>query len=102
MQSPPRVLIHVTLSLLMRSHLRHHDNHDDVQERRWALLPASKDVRMQHPANLLAHGAIRADEDNMAGDTSDSGDTDLILAAQADIAAFDALYDRYLPRVYRY
>lgn len=57
---------------------------------------------MQHPANLLAHGAIRADEDNMAGDTSDSGDTDLILAAQADIAAFDALYDRYLPRVYRY
>ncbi len=56
---------------------------------------------MRHPADLLARGAIRADE-TMASDARDPSDTDLILAAQADIAAFDALYDRYLPRVYRY
>jgi RNA polymerase sigma-70 factor, ECF subfamily len=62
---------------------------------------------MRHPASSLANGAIRADEDiedieDIACDATDSGDTSLILAAQADITAFDALYDRYLPRVYRY
>lgn len=56
---------------------------------------------MRHPADLLARGAIRADE-TMVSDARDPSDTDLILAAQADIAAFDTLYDRYLPRVYRY
>lgn len=53
---------------------------------------------MQHAANLLAQGPLRADE----ATASDIGDTDLILAAQVDIAAFDTLYDRYLPRVYHY
>ena len=59
---------------------------------------------MRYPADLLARGAIRADEAMTSGasNTGDTGDTDLVLAAQADIAAFDALYDRYLPRVYRY
>lgn len=59
---------------------------------------------MEHPARLLARGAITADEERISGvnDTSDNGDANLILAAQSDIAAFDALYDRYLPRVFHY
>ncbi len=64
-------------------------------------MPGPKDARMRHPADLLASGAIRADEDDASGAT-DGEDTDLIRAAQANIAAFDALYDRYLDRVYRY
>ncbi|MGZ3681039.1 MAG: hypothetical protein ACXVDI_20975, partial [Ktedonobacterales bacterium] len=62
MLPPSRVLLHVTLSLLVRSHFRHRDDQDDVQKRRWASLPASKDVRMQHAANLLARKALKADE----------------------------------------
>lgn len=61
---------------------------------------------MRYPANLVARGVIRVDEEKAngeeVGDADDTGECGLILAAQADIAAFDTLYDRYLPRVYRY
>lgn len=56
---------------------------------------------MQFSADLPALGAIGANEDR-ASDATDTGDTELVLAAQADITAFDTLYARYLPRVYRY
>lgn len=56
---------------------------------------------MQFSADLPIHGAIGTNEDR-ASDANDTGDTELVLAAQADITAFDALYARYLPRVYRY
>ena len=63
---------------------------------------------MRYPANLFARAAIRVDEERVSGAASETdesvepGEPDLILAAQADIAAFDALYHRYLSRVYRY
>lgn len=56
---------------------------------------------MEHTADLLASQATGTDEDT-ASSARGSEDARLILAAQADITAFDALYDHYLPRVYRY
>lgn len=56
---------------------------------------------MEHTTDLLASQATGTDEDT-ASSARDSEDARLILAAQADITAFDALYDHYLPRVYRY
>jgi RNA polymerase sigma-70 factor, ECF subfamily len=53
---------------------------------------ATKDDRMQHLAALVAEQSATPGQDEAA----------LVRAAQADSAAFAPLYDRYLPRVYRY
>ncbi len=62
---------------------------------------------MEQTTNLDASRANRTGAEMTASaDTEGSATADeemrLIRAAQADITAFDALYDRYLPRVYRY
>jgi RNA polymerase sigma-70 factor, ECF subfamily len=53
---------------------------------------ATKDDRMQHLAALVVEQPA----------TSGQDEATLVRAAQADSAAFAPLYDRYLPRVYRY
>lgn len=66
-----------------------------------------KDGRMEQTTDLDARRANRTVAELM-GSTDEvenvptDEETRLIRAAQADITAFDALYDRYLPRVYRY
>lgn len=59
---------------------------------------------MEHTADLQRGQASRADESELIGheDAEANEETRLIRAAQANIVAFDALYERYLPRIYRY
>jgi RNA polymerase sigma-70 factor (ECF subfamily) len=62
---------------------------------------------MDQTTDLRSRQASRADEGELIGPegaeaSEASEETRLIRAAQASIAAFDTLYERYLPRVYRY
>jgi RNA polymerase sigma-70 factor (ECF subfamily) len=59
---------------------------------------------MEHTADLRGGQASRANEGELirTEDLGASEESRLIRAAQANVTAFDALYERYLPRVYHY